>query len=285
MWGDTESRPGYSKTIYAQISVHSIDYKHGVYLDSFTLVGNLKQNTSVKLMTTLPLWNCYGDVCADSAKIPQGKWNWFYKVSSCFRCIPVYSQPTILGHDYSYIFSNDSIYGYQDDSVQFIDTFFIPSVCPHQFSFNRLLASSDTSKYVRFVYSYSYIGDKILQLTTNALPLLYYTQYYLADGTSLESFLPVSNPIHHMTIQENNFKVKQLRGNQIQVGYSIVRNSKVTLTMYSLSGKIVSVIFNSSQPAGDYELKSKIPLVSKGCYLLVLKKGSVIESAKFNYVN
>ncbi|HUI91736.1 MAG TPA: hypothetical protein VLX68_05755 [Chitinivibrionales bacterium] len=281
MWGDTESRPGYSKTLYAKITVISASSDHGVYLDSFWLVGNPKLDTNVRLSTTLILSGCYS-YCADSAKIPQGKWNWFYMVTSCFQCTPVYSQPTILGHDYSYIFSGDSIYGYQDNSIQFTDTLFNVNICPHTFYTNHTFISPDTSTHT-ITYFFSYIGDKILYLK-RAFEDVGYEQYFLADGTTLESFLPVKNPMQHATIRENGFKVKQLRGDQIQVRYSIARDSKTSLSLYSLSGKFVSMLFNSSQSAGSYELKSKIPLVGKGCYMLVLKKGDVIETAKLNYI-
>jgi hypothetical protein len=284
IWGDVESQPG-NRTLYARIRA-SLNTSEYFSLNSFSLVGNLKQDTNVNFTALLGPLGCQSN-CPDSVHFPQGKWNWFFTQSySCFAyCKYVYSNPSSLGRNYSYLFSNDSIYGYQDSTMKFADMIAGKSLCNHTFSPKHPFISQDTSTYF-WPCSYFYIGDKILRISTYSQgDIATITEwYFLTDGTSLESFLPVTNSIHRTAVQEGSFKLKQLRGDQIQIAYSVVKNSNVSLTLYSLSGKVVSVLFNTSQLAGNHELKLKIPLVSEGCYLLVLRQNDRMESKKFNYV-
>jgi hypothetical protein len=283
IWGDTISLPGYNKALYARIRVPSFPYEI-LYLTSFSIVGTLKQNANINFVKTIgPLSFICG--CPDSTLFPHGKWNWIYtEGSSCYPvCIYSYSYPTSIGHNYYYVFSNDSVCACKDSAISFIDTISSLNLCNHSFNTYHSLYFPDTlSKNV--TCKYSFIGEKILCLTQTTGYLIPYTNkyYFLSSGTSVDSFLATATNCLRFSSSAGKFSVRQLANSNIRVSFNLVKSSNVNLVLYSMSGKAVSILFDSYQMSGKYEYTFKLPLLSKGCYIFVLKKNDQIETVKFN---
>ena len=291
IWGDTMSLPGYNKTLYARISVpnvRNIDYLS--MSDSFTIIGTLKQNANVSFADTLvsgPLSsNCSEPTCGLSdSSLPQGKWNWIYtenSVCGLSRCSYSYTDPSSLGANYSYVFSNDSVYAYQDTTVRFIDTIDFLSLCSRSIWTQHPLSFPQTSIGCR----YSYIGDKVLCLTpiTTGSLMSDSKYYFLSSSASIDSFLTKTAQHLQLPNAASRFSIKELSNRNLEVAFDLSRASNVSLTLYSMSGKLVSNLFKRYQSSGRYEYTLKMPVLPAGCYLLVLKKGDQVASARLNYV-
>jgi hypothetical protein len=179
------------------------------------------------------------------------------------------------------VFNKDSVYGYQDAVEQFTDTIGNVNLCYESFYTPHAFCSSDIS--TGGGYDYSFIGDKILCLNYSVcgqecMSMTSYASYFLANGASVD---PKYTPLPNMF---SKFSVKQLSNRNVQVIVSLSKPSDISLTLYSVSGKLISNLFKQYQPAGKYSYILKMPVLRAGCYLLVLKKGDQVESARFNFI-
>lgn len=295
IWGDTVSLPGYNKVLYAKIDVPSVTTTT-LSIGSYTLIGTLKQNPNVSFSATIIPWtsNCGCPQpcgCDDSVLPPQGKWHWLYTTSVMMseHIGPYgYSDPSTAGHNYYYLFNKDSVYAFQDTVEQYADTIGNVNLCNKSFYAPQSFCSTDISaacatNATGCTYGYSFIGDKLLSLRynvcgTECMWVTDYTVYLMANGTSVD---PKYSPLPNVV---GKFSVKQLSNRNVQVIVSLSKGSDVSLTLYSVSGKLVSNLFKQYQSAGKYSYILKMPVLQAGCYLLVLKKGTQVESARLNYV-
>ncbi len=290
IWGDTMSLPGYNKVLYAKIDVPSGN-ADGLYVSSYTLIGTLKQNSNVSFSAEIRPWTSNCDCpqpcgCRDSTLPPQGEWHWLYTTwteiqSGGHSYSSGYLDPSSVGHNYYYVLKKDSVYGYQDAVEQFADTIGNVNLCYESFSTPHAFCSSDTS--AKGGYYYSFIGDKILCLEYSVcgqecMSMTNYASYFLANSASVD---PKDTPLPSMF---SKFSVKQLSNRNVQVVLNLSKASVVSLMLYSVSGKLVSNLFKQHQSSGNYTYVLKMPVLHAGCYLLVLKKGDQVESAKFNYI-
>jgi hypothetical protein len=222
--------------------------------------------------------------CPDSTLFPQGKWNWLYtEVAICqlSSCNNESYTPSDIGDNYSYVFSNDSVYVYRDMNIRFISAkisyknscnhiletvpeLFIPLLFPGQINVPRCI--------------YSLIGDTILCLEYIPMPSFQTLRYYfVSDGALAISNEQIPNRIC-------KFNVNQSSNKNIHVLFELSRTSDVCLTLYSISGKVMSTLLKKDQLIGKHEYAFRLPLISNGCYIFVLKHNNQFESVKFNYV-
>jgi hypothetical protein len=299
IWGDTMSSPG-NRSMYARVRAFNSHWD-GLYMDHCKLIGTLQQDTSISFSTSgggryaikclsslnidsAAYWMLRGNacVCQDTLLFPQGRWKWIYTAStSCYNyaghsgCNSTYSDSSSLGHNYSCVFSNDTVYSYQDNRIMSIDRIDSLSLCNR--TFNTSLYPDPMGN-----YTYAFIGDEILRLSTGSAGSTgssYVDRYFSIDSalTRTTNHPQLSNVV-------SGLKIKQMQYRSIKVTFNLSGPSDINLTLYSISGKIISSLFRQIQLSGKHEYVLETPLLSNGCYLLVLKMGDRVEGARLNYL-
>ncbi|MBA4407608.1 hypothetical protein C0389_10065 [bacterium] len=64
------------------------------------------------------------------------------------------------------------------------------------------------------------------------------------------------------------------------IKYSILRQSVVSISVYDLLGREVSVLVNEEKPAGNYSIKFNGSNLTSGVYLYRMQAGSFVETKK-----
>lgn len=67
---------------------------------------------------------------------------------------------------------------------------------------------------------------------------------------------------------------------ELNINYSLLSSEKVTASIYSLTGELISRLDESNQTSGEHLIHSNVSSLSKGIYLLELKAGNQIETKK-----
>lgn len=285
IWGDVKASPGYNKSLTAKI--HVVMKRNWVSTGSLAITGKLAQDTNVSfssgLISISPTCSCQTSCgCMDST-FPRGKWNplntvmnYCYASGHCGSDSTCNSVPPLL-------FSHDSIYYYRGDTAKFMDTVNNLSLCKR--SFYAALCPQEPAN----SYTYSWLGDKVLCLSYDFLVGQglsgwggTYYQYFLSSKYSADS-LPTRNPLRLMNLLNADFRAWQ-SAKSIYVLINLSTFSPISLAVYSLSGRLIQCVPERNMQSGRYRYTLDMHELRSGCYLLVLRKGQEITSAKIDYI-
>ena len=124
-----------------------------------------------------------------------------------------------------------------------------------------------------------YIG---VQSGTNDLAFSYDMASVKFDGGGLSSLNITSGNI------PENFGLHQNYPNPFnpstKITFDIAENSNVTISIYEITGKLVSQVLNSDLNAGSYEINFNAAALSSGVYFYTLSAGSFRETKKMTLI-
>jgi photosystem II stability/assembly factor-like uncharacterized protein len=120
------------------------------------------------------------------------------------------------------------------------------------------------------------------------------TEYYLLAGTFGRSMYKID--LHNVTeispgeTEISEFRLEQNYPNPFskgsggnpttQIQYTIGKEENIKLTVYDITGRVVKVLANERQSAGNYQIKFDAAGLSSGVYFYTLQTESFIKSRK-----
>jgi hypothetical protein len=104
--------------------------------------------------------------------------------------------------------------------------------------------------------------------------VIYYRNDGLATGITDDATLGVPRNFYLWQNHPNPFNPSTT------ISYQLSVDSDVELTIYNITGQMVTILISEKQPAGNYEFRWDANNLSSGIYLYRLRAGSFIETKK-----